>query len=158
MVALVEHVERGSVAVHCTFLRLDGSGKADVEKPKAIFGPVAGGAVRFGMPGAEEWLAVAEGVETAMSVAAACSMPAWAALSAGGVENLILPAEATHILICCDHDANGVGQRATHDAAKRWLAEGRRVRVAMPPELGADFNDVLTGLAADKIDEARNVA
>jgi putative DNA primase/helicase len=158
MVALVEHVERGPIAVHCTYLRPDGNGKADVEKPKAKFGPVAGGAVRFGMPGAEEWLAVAEGVETALSVAASCSMPAWAALSAGGIKNLILPAEATHILMCCDHDANGVGQRATHDAAKRWLAEGRRVRVAMPPELGADFNDVLTGLAADKIDEARNVA
>jgi putative DNA primase/helicase len=64
MVAVVEHVERGLVAVHCTFLRPDGSGKAAVEKPKAKFGPVAGGAVRFGMPGAEEWLAVAEGVET----------------------------------------------------------------------------------------------
>ena len=50
MVALVEHVERGPVAVHCTYLRPDGSGKADIEKPKAIFGPVAGGAVRFGMP------------------------------------------------------------------------------------------------------------
>jgi putative DNA primase/helicase len=71
---------------------------------------------------------------------------------------LILPAEATHVLVCCDNDASGTSERAAHDAAARWLAEGRRVRVAMPPELGADFNDVLTGLAADKIDEARNVA
>lgn len=157
MVALIEHAERGAGAVHCTYLRQDGSGKADIEKPKAMFGPVAGGAVRFGIPGAGEWLAVAEGVETALSVAAACSIPAWAALSAEGIKKLILPAEATHILICADHDANGVGKRAADDAAERWLAEGRRVRVAMPPELGADFNDVLTGLATD-IDEARNVA
>ena len=64
MVGLVEHVERGPVAVHCTYLQPDGSGKADIEKAKAIFGPVAGGAVRFGMPRAGEWLAVAEGIET----------------------------------------------------------------------------------------------
>ena len=69
MVALVEHVERGPMAVHCTYLRPDGSGKADIEKPKAIFGPVGGGAVRFGMPRAGEWLAVAEGIETALTVA-----------------------------------------------------------------------------------------
>jgi putative DNA primase/helicase len=46
MAALVEHVEHGPVAVHCTYLRSDGTGKADVEKPKAIFGSVPGGAVR----------------------------------------------------------------------------------------------------------------
>ena len=47
--------------------------------------------------------------------------------------------------------------RAAHDAATRWLAEGRRVRVAIPPESGADFNDVLTRATA-KINEARYVA
>jgi len=158
MVALVEHVDRGPVAVHCTYLRPDGSGKADIEKPKAIFGPSGGGAVRLGAPRTGQWLAVAEGIETALSVAMACSMPAWAALSATGIKNLVLPPEATLVLICADHDASGAGERAAHDAAARWLAEGRRVPVAMPPEVGADFNDVLTGRAADKIDEARNVA
>jgi len=158
MVALIEYVKRGPVAVHCTYLLPDGSGKANVEKPKAIFGPCAGGAVRFGPPRAGEWLAVAEGIETALSVALACSMLAWAALSAGGIRNLVLPREATHVVICADHDANGTGERAAHDAAARWLAEGRRVRVAMPPESGADFNDVLTGRTAAKINEARHVA
>jgi putative DNA primase/helicase len=157
MVALVEHVERGPVALHCTYLRPDGSGKADVEKPKAIFGPVAGGAVHFGMPHSAQWLAVAEGIETALSIAVACLMPAWAALSAGGIKNLSLPPEVSHILICADHDTSGTGERFARDAAARWIAEGRRVRVAMPPELGADFNDVLTGHVVAKINEARHV-
>ena len=61
------------------------------------------------------------------------------------------------LLSAADHDANGTGERAAHDAAARWLAEGRRVRIAMPPEPGADFNDVLIGRAAAKIDEARHV-
>jgi phage/plasmid primase-like uncharacterized protein len=127
-------------------------------QPKAIFGPIAGGAVRFGMPRAGEWIAIAEGIETALSVAVACSIPVWAALSAVGIKNLILPAEASHIVICADHDANGVGERAARDAATRWLAECRRVRVAKPPKLDSDFNDVLTGDAAAKINEARHVA
>jgi putative DNA primase/helicase len=160
MLGLVEHVERGPVAVHCTYLRSDGNGKADLPKSKqrACFGPVAGSAVHFGMPRAGEWLAVGEGIETTLSVAVACSIPAWAALSAGGIENLILSAEATHVIICADHDANGTGPRAARDAAARWLAEGRRVRIAVPPKCGTDFNDILTGRASAKSGEARHVA
>jgi putative DNA primase/helicase len=158
MVALVEHVERGPVAVHCTYLRRDGSGKADIEKPKAIFGPVGGGAVRLGAPREGQWLAIGEGLETTLSVAVACSIPAWAALSAGGIKNLLLPPEATHVVICADHDASGTGERAAHEAAAWWLAAGRRVRIAKPPDCGADFNDVLTGRAAVKINEVRHVA
>ena len=112
MVSLVEHVERGPVAVHCTYLRLDGSGKADIGKSKAIFGPAAGGAVRLGMPRAGEWLGVAEGIETSLGVAVACTMPVWAALSASGIKNLVLPPEATHVVICADHDTSGTGERA----------------------------------------------
>lgn len=158
MVALIENVGRGPAAVLCTYLQPDGGNKADIEKPKAIFGPAGGGAVRLGTPHAGEWLAVAEGIETALSVAVACSMPTWAALSAGGIKNLVLPPEATHVVICADHDVNGTGERAAHYAAARWLAERRCVRVAIPSEPGTDFNDVLTGLAADKINETRHVA
>jgi hypothetical protein len=158
MVALVEHVQRGPVAVHATYLKADGTGKARIGKTKAIFGPVFGAAVRFGTPCAGQWLVIAEGIETALSVAVASAMPAWAALSATGIKNLMLPREASHVVICADNDASGTGERAAHDAAARWLAEGRRVRVALPPEPGTDFNDVLTGRAATKGNEAGNVA
>jgi putative DNA primase/helicase len=145
MVALVERVERGPVAVHCTYLRPDGTGKADLpkEKQKAMFGSTAGGAVRFGMPCAGEWLAIGEGIESTAAVVVARRIPGWAALSAGGIRALILPPEATHILICADHDANGVGARAAFDAADRWLAEGRRVLIAMPPQVDTDMADML---------------
>jgi putative DNA primase/helicase len=159
MVGLVEHVERGPVAVHCTYLQPDGSGKADIEKSKAIFGPVAGGAVRLGMPRAGEWLAVGEGIETALSVAVACSMPAWAALSAGGIKNLILPPEATHVLVCADHDASGVGQRAAREAAHRWLNQGRHVKIALPLGPDTDFNNVLNSDSPDHVEKGvRHVA
>lgn len=153
MVALVEHVGRGPVAVHCTYLAPHGAGKADLppKQQKACFGPVAGGAARFGMPCEGKWLGVAEGIETALSVAMACAMPTWAALSAGGIRALILPPDATHVIIAADHDASGTGERAAGDAAARWLVEARRVRIARPSEVGADFNDVLTGGVAAKI-------
>jgi hypothetical protein len=158
MVALAEHCDRGPVAVHCTYLLPDGSGKAEIQSPKVIFGPVAGAAVRFGTPRIGQWLAVAEGVETALTVAIACSMPAWAALSAGGIKSLVLPPEASQVVICADHDDSGTGERVARDAAARWLAEGRQVRIAIPPELSTDFNDVLTGRAVTKFNEALDVA
>jgi putative DNA primase/helicase len=158
MVALVEHLEHGPVAVHRTYLRADGSGKANVEPDKASLGPVGGGAVRLGMPRPGEWFAVAEGIETALAVATACSTPAWAALSAGGIKKLMLPRQATHVIIAADHDASGTGQRAARDAAQRWLAEGRRVRIAVPPEPDTDFADMLTVDTVAATVEARHVA
>jgi putative DNA primase/helicase len=146
MVALVEHIEQGPVAIHATYLRPDGTGKADIPKreQKACLGPIASGAVRLGTPRRNQWLGVAEGIETALSVAVACAIPVWAALSAAGIKSLVLPADATHVVICADHDESGTGERVARDAADRWLAEGRRVRIAIPPLAGTDFNDVLT--------------
>jgi putative DNA primase/helicase len=114
--------------------------------------------VRFGAPRAGEWLGIGEGLETTLSVAVACALPVWAALSAGGIERLVLQPEARMILICADNDANSVGVRAARAAAERFLAEGRRVRLATPPTVGSDFNDVLLGLAASWSEEVRNVA
>jgi putative DNA primase/helicase len=159
MVALVEHVQHGIVGVHRTYLCSAASGKADIAKDwqKRSLGPIRGGAVRLGTPRKLKWFAVAEGIETLLSVTQACSIPGWAALSEGNMRALILPPEATHILVCVDNDGNGVGQRAGYDAAERWLAEGRRVRVAIPPEPDTDFNDVLTAAGYAKA-EVRHVA
>jgi putative DNA primase/helicase len=138
MVALVEHVARGIIGIHRTYITPDYR-----RHDRATLGPIGGGAIRLGMPSAGEWFAVGEGIETTLSVMVPCSMPGWAALSEGGIRTLVLPLEATHIVICADHDASGTGERAAHDAAERWLAEGRRVRIAMPPEPSSDFNDII---------------
>jgi putative DNA primase/helicase len=138
MVALVEHVERGIVGVNRTHLTPDYR-----RRDRASLGLVGGGAVRLGQVRPGTWLCVAEGIETALAVTTACGIPAWAGLSAGGVRALVLPSEARLVLICADNDANGVGQRAAADAAQRWLTEGRRVRIAMPPESDTDMAGVL---------------
>jgi phage/plasmid primase-like uncharacterized protein len=160
MVALVTHGTDGiPVAVHRTFLALDGKGKAPVDPAKMMLAPCRGGAVRLGRVQPDQWLIIAEGIETTLTVMEACGLPGWAALSASGIRSLILPPEASMVLICADNDANGTGQRAVKCAAERFLRESRRVRVAVPPKVGTDFNDLFTLTNPLQFDgEARDVA
>ncbi len=73
------------------------------------------------------------------------------------MRSVVLPPEASKVLICSDNDANGTGQRAASEAAERFLREGRQVRIATPPMTGMDFNDVLNG-GGEVMLEARHVA
>ena len=127
------------VAVHRTFLSADGLGKAEAAPAKMSLGPVAGGAIRLGPPG--DILVIAEGIETALSVQFATAIPAWAAVSAPNMPALVLPALplVTTVIIAADPDSTGI--REAHKAARRWLAEGRDVRLANP--VTGDFNDLL---------------
>jgi len=131
--------DRQPRAIHRTFLRPDGLGKADVTPPKMTLGPCAGGAVRLAPHGPK--LLVAEGIETTLSAMLASGLPGWAALSTGGLRSLTLPPDAAEIIIAADHDPPGIA--AAEDAARRWTAEGRRVRIAIPDRPGADWNDTL---------------
>lgn len=139
LVALVEGSD--GVAVHRTYLRGDGSGKADVDPPKAMLGPVVGGAVRLtDMPGP---LVVAEGVETALSLACGLlCVPAaiWAALSTSGIRGLHLPPQPGRLTIAPDGDEPG--RAAAHALAERAHALGWAVSLLTAPE-GRDWNDIL---------------
>ncbi len=43
-------------------------------------------------------------------------------------------------------DGEEAGEAAAQDGALRWKHQGRRVRIARPPQ-GMDFNDMLSGRA-----------
>jgi phage/plasmid primase-like uncharacterized protein len=145
LVAPVVGVTGHLIGLAKTFLRPDGSGKADLpkEEQREFCGPVAGGAVRLEMPRAGEELAICEGLETAASCMQLFGLAAWAALSAPGIAALELPPSVRAVLICADHDQNAVGLEAALEAKERWAREGRVVRVRWPREVGADFNDIL---------------
>jgi putative DNA primase/helicase len=143
MLARIEDADGALIGVHRTFLEANGAGKAATAPAKAMSGRAAGGAVRLA-PGAE-MLMIGEGIETSLAAMHATGSPAWAALSTSGLMALVLPSVVRKIIILADHDAHGAGERAARIAAGRWLAEGRRVRIAMPPEVGTDFNDLLVG-------------
>jgi putative DNA primase/helicase len=146
MIALVEHTERGPVAVHRTWLRPDGSGKADLNPNKMTLGPSDGAAIRLAPVGPHGELGVAEGIEDALSYMQLKGIPTWSALTAGGIERLVLPPEARLIYVTLDNDA--VGLKAAQTAARRWLGEGRRVFFAKPP-IGKDWNETLCALARE---------
>jgi hypothetical protein len=143
MVGIVTDVEDQFVAVHRTFLRPDGSGKAPIAPDKMSLGPVGGGAIRLA-PLAPKIL-VGEGIETCLSAMQVTGIPAWSAISAVNMrDKLKLPAEVKEVVILVDRDKTGTGERAARAAASRWIPEGRKVRLAYPPT-GKDFNDALMG-------------
>lgn len=139
MVALIEG--SNGFAVHRTYLRPDGFGKAAVEPAKAMLGSVGGGAVRlYQAPGA---LVVAEGIETTLSLQSGLLGTAgtlWATLSTSGMTMLRLPASPAELLVAADGDE--AGRRAAFHLATRAAALGWQVSMLDPPE-GADWNDVL---------------
>jgi putative DNA primase/helicase len=160
----LEHIERGVIApamvaavqispgreiigIHRTYLSGDGHDKAFGSDSKLSLGPIGGGAVRLAAVKPDQWLIVAEGIETTLSAMQASGLPGWAALSTSGLRSLVLPPELRMIVIAADADANGAGEAAARIAAERWLSEGRKVRIATPPlipgQKKADFNDLI---------------
>jgi len=139
MVARVDGAD--GFGVHRTWLRTDGMGKADIDPPKAMLGTCAGGAVRLSEGGGR--LVVAEGIETALSLASGLLRgPAtvWAALSTSGMRTLRLPEEPGRMTIAPDGDA--AGREAARVLAARAKAAGWRVGLLPAPD-SRDWNDVL---------------
>jgi hypothetical protein len=155
MVARVDGIDGGLIGVHRTWLARDESGRWR-RRDRASLGPIGGGAVRLAP--AAETLLIGEGVETSLAAMQVTVQAAWAAVSTSGIVALRLPPIVRTVVILADHDRSGAGERAAQTAARRWLAEGRRVRIAMPPESDTDMADVLAGRAYARIAEVQNVA
>lgn len=139
--AITKWPNKGLIGIHRTYLDPTGKVKALIKPNKMMLGQVNSGAVRLSP--VSNNLIIAEGIETALSLL--CADPqacVWAALSAGSFKNLILPSTAQSILIAADNDPTGL--RAAMEASKRWISEGRRVKIAIPLK-GNDMNDLLQG-------------
>jgi putative DNA primase/helicase len=149
MLAPVTNTAGELIGVHATFLKADGSGQAFAKPDKGepdlrrqCNGVIRGGAIRLIPHDPDRELILAEGVETALSASEVLELPAWSAVSAGGLKTVELPFDVRRVVIAADQDAVGTGQRNAIEAGRRWKAEGRTVRIAMPEIIG-DFNDVL---------------
>jgi hypothetical protein len=162
--AMVAAVTNGKTVtgLHRTWLDPEGRGKAEVRKPKKMIGTTRGGAIRL-TPGPSGLsptlaakraisgtLAIGEGIETSLSVAAA--MPAWRVWAAGSLVHMGLlawPECASRVILLKDRDWAPTAQLAFERVVMRWReqARGRAVEVATSDE-GSDFNDWLKGGAA----------
>lgn len=141
MVARVTHPEHGLVALHRTILT--SAGKVKKLTPAVFEGATVGAAIRLFAPQPGQPLALAEGIETALAAHELSGWPVWACISAGGLERVVLPQDVQDVVICADNDHSGVGESAAQKLAMRLLAEGRKVRLAVPPQPGTDWLDVL---------------
>jgi putative DNA primase/helicase len=139
MVAAVQAADGRLTGLHRTYLQPDGSGKADVQPAKKMLGACRSGAVRL-TPVAQR-LALCEGIETGLSIREACpDLAVWCALSAGNLDRLMLPPLVDEVVLVADGDP--VGLAAAHQAAQRYGASGRRIRLVELPS-GMDANDLL---------------
>ena len=141
MVALItDSVTCAPLSLHFTFLKPDGSGKADVERERLLLPKhrKAGGVIRLWADEAVTYsIALAEGIETALSVAHAFT-PVWSCIDAGNLAAFPVLAGIESLVIAADADA--VGMQAAAYCSARWAKEGRHVAIASP-EAGRDWND-----------------
>ncbi len=135
------------IGLHRTYLEEEVDGaviKAAIAKPRMMLGRVAGGAVRLAPFAGEMALGICEGLETGLAVMTACpGLTVWATLSTACMEQVQLPPEARRVIILADNDESGAGLRAAETAVRHLRMDGREAVIAMPPEVGQDFNDLL---------------
>lgn len=147
LVGLVTHAQTGEpMTLHRTWVQADGS-KADCDPPRLLLGGHAKkhGVLRLWPDEAVTYgLGVAEGVETALSLAHAFT-PVWACIDAGNLAGLPALAGVESIFIAADNDEAGL--RAAHECAARWHLAGREVRLIVAPDDGSDLNDLARGAA-----------
>lgn len=162
MVAAVRDVSGHLVTVHRTLLTGDGR-KADVNVPKRLMRlpddrTINGCAIRFGEP--HEVLALAEGIETALSVVFATGLPTWSCISATGLRQVVIPSGVKRVLIFSDKDRSCTGARSAQELCCRLQAQGIEVAIEAVPlnipkaEKSIDWNDVLVRMGPSGFPDA----
>lgn len=148
--------DKAVTALHLTFLKPDGSGKADRAKAKLMIGSAKGAAIRLSpgpsglsptraaAKGRTDPLAIGEGIETCLPVAVARpDYRVWAAGSLSLMDGFAWPACASAVVLLRDNDwdnAAAAARFAAVEAHWRREAQGRPVVVAAPPPNVDDFN------------------
>ena len=141
------------VSLHQTFITSDGQ-KALVPKvkklrPSVSTAPISGGAVQLCPP--TPVLAVAEGLETLLSVESATGMQGWGLLNATLMGNWIVCMGVKHVYIWEDADAAGEVNAAKLE--KNLLSAGIKVTRCNPklftPDSDMDWNDILVNFGPD---------
>jgi hypothetical protein len=151
MVAMI--VDQGrTIGAHRTYLAPDGRGKARIRAAKKVLGAHKGGLIPLWRGASDkplkeapegDTIAIAEGIEDALTIALAC--PEWrvvACVSAGNMAELTLPPTITDVRLCFDRDGENPAVRVARERAiDRYLHEGRSVFEMRPAEGFKDFND-----------------
>lgn len=143
MLAVVRSPSGRPVGLHRTYITEDGH-KASVLAPRKLMKvrDLTGSAVRL-FPPRDGFLAVAEGVEDALSAWILWGLPCWAVLGTSGLKGFIPPEDVQEVWILADRDENGAGQRAAVDLAQRLEDMKKAVRILVPSGPAKDINQLL---------------
>ena len=154
MISLVERLpedDDGALSIvpsgiHLTFLETSGAATG-VQKAATISNKLSLGQLRHGgvwltpvdQIGSD--LAVAEGIETALSVLQLTRLPMVATLSAAGMRTFVWPPRTRRLWIAADNDE--AGMRAAKALLARALCSGIQADIKIPRGGHNDFNDLI---------------
>jgi phage/plasmid primase-like uncharacterized protein len=143
MVAAVTNAEGDFQTIHRTWLSPLKPEKASVDPQKAVYCAFRGCAIHLADWDPVKPLAIAEGIETALSGMQVTGLPTWSAISTGGLKTMRPPDGIREIIIAADNDPPG--EAAADYAAWRFGRFGYDVKIARPAAEFKDFNDQLLG-------------
>ena len=157
MIALVQRVPGDDECVQSGALLIDAGAHFTFLQGGGVNGPVRKaatdackltlGQLRYGgvwltpFHDIDEQLAVAEGIETALSVQQITNLPTVAALSAAGMRSLRWPPRVRRLWIAADNDE--VGRGAAEALLARALRAGLQAHIKLPTRGKNNFNDLL---------------
>lgn len=144
LVALIANANDKIGGIQRTFVREDGTGKADVPTAKLSLGRVRGGAIRLA-PAAGE-LIITGGVEDGLTLQQELGRAVWAATGEGNMANMALPVGVRSVVIGADRDDSG--EAHAKRAVDAFTQQGRSVRVIRPMPGFKDMNSELQGIPA----------
>lgn len=142
LVALITDIHTNEpLSLHRTWITA--TGKADIDTPRLLLGnhAIEGGVIRL-TPDDEvsALLGIAEGIETALSLAWA-PLPVWATIDAGHLSKFPVLRGIRTLYISQDQDAAGIAAATT--CASRWASAGKEVFVTQQSR--NDLNDEIMG-------------
>ena len=151
LIGAIRNSEGKLIAVHKTFLTKDGK-KASVETPKKISClpsnvSLTGCAIKIGNP--TKYLAVTEGIETALSVSIATGLPCWSCVNAHLLETVVVPASVEVVFTFADKGRSLVGTHSARVLRDRLAQKGVMACIESIEEdipensKGIDWNDSL---------------
>jgi hypothetical protein len=149
LIAIIRRSDTGEPTggVHRTHLADDGSGKADMDRPKRMLGP-SDGVVMLAPMKADGELGVGEGIESTLAGSQIFGIPAWSTLSTAGMQSFAFPPGLRRLTIFADRGAPG--EDAAADLWRRARNAGFDARVCLPHSDDDFAKDVELGSHTEK--------
>lgn len=148
MLAVYRDKHGKPLTFHRTFLKPDGSGKADVSRPKMIMTPprdMRGGYIILDKPvkaNGQTVIGIAEGIENALSAREGMGLAMFCGYSDRLMEMTTFPKEVTSVFVFADIEPSGAGLRAANGLKE--ANKQRDVMILTPEKITekVDWNDI----------------